>query len=58
MGTTGISHATCITVNASDRKALEKTYNAMKLRYTKKEKLFVKDIPATALRYERVIMAH
>lgn len=58
MGRTGITHATCVTMNASDRKSLEKTYNAMKLRYTKKDKLFIKDIPAADFRYERVVMAH
>lgn len=58
MGGRGLSHATCITVNAADRKALQKTYNAMKQRYTKKDKLFIKDIPAADFRYERVVMAH
>lgn len=58
MGGKGVSHATCVTVNASDSKALMKKYNAMKLRYTKKDKLFIKDIPAADFRYERVVMAH
>lgn len=57
MGSKGNAHATCVTVNAESRKAIEKIYSSMRQRLARKDGLFVKDIPAEEFKYVRVVMA-
>lgn len=57
MARQGLSHSTCVTVNASSLKQLEKLNAKMKLKFAKKDKFIVKDIPESEFRYERVIVA-
>lgn len=57
MARQGQSHSTCVTVNASSLKQLEKLNAKMKLKFAKKDKFIVKDIPESEFRYERVVEA-
>ncbi len=57
MARQGQSHSTCVTVNASSLKQLEKINAKMRLKFAKKDKLIVKDIPESEFHYERVVVA-
>lgn len=54
MAKQGVNHSTCVTVNASNRKQIDKLNAKMRLKFAKKDKFIVKDIPQGEFKYERV----
>lgn len=53
----GMPHRTCITVNKTKKKDIDKLYSKMKLKLTKKENFVIKTLGDSDFKFERVVMA-
>lgn len=53
----GLQYRTCVTINSSNRKELEKSCDKLKQKYVRKWNYILKNIDESEFKYERVVMA-